>query len=163
MLLIRSISLLTLLCLSLTPSSGWTATTQTTDALNLRVGQDNSYKVTAVVPSGAFIDIVKCGVEWCYVTWGTNQGYVEGQFLLDHVTVKVPQLSDFKPAAAASPGVCESQWGLADLNGDGVLDAAEIAHYNSVIRLKGQTVLGSADRLSERGFDEECNARGARE
>ena len=159
----RAISLLTLLSLSLAPSSGWTATTQTTNALNLRAGPGNHYKVTAVVPSGAFIDIFKCGVQWCHVTWGSHRGYAEGQFLLDHVTAMVPPLSNFKPPAGASSEGCESQWGLADLNGDGVLDAAEVAHYNSNIRLNGQTVLSAEDRPNERAFDEECNARRARE
>ena len=58
---------------------------------------------------------------------------------------------------------CKSQWGLADLNGDGVLDAREVAHYNSALRSAAQAPLSDDDRPTEMGFIAECAATTAHE
>jgi hypothetical protein len=58
---------------------------------------------------------------------------------------------------------CKSQFKLADLNGDGVLDQTEIAHYDSSIRSEGQPLLPDGDRLNEAGFIAACSAVSAHE
>jgi hypothetical protein len=58
---------------------------------------------------------------------------------------------------------CKSQFKLADLNGDGVLDQTEIAHYDSSIRSEGQPLLPDGDRLNEAGFITACSAVSAHE
>ena len=58
---------------------------------------------------------------------------------------------------------CKSQFKLADLNGDGVLDDGEIAHYNSSIRSEKQPVLPDGDRLTEAGFIAACGSASAHE
>src|SRR5262245_15975208 len=117
-------------------SAAEAATTQTTNALNLRAGPSIHYRVRAVVPTGASIDILSCGSEWCKLAWGKYNGYAEGRFLRTHVTAMVSPLKELKPEATGEGGtdkerqearlnVCKSQWGLADLNGDGVLTPKE--------------------------------------
>src|SRR5262249_11575103 len=150
------------------------AATQTTNALNLRAGPSIHYRVRAVVPTGASIDILSCGSEWCRLAWGNYKGYAEGRFLRTHVTAMVSPLKELKPEATGEGGtdkerqearlnVCKSQWGLADLNGDGVLTPKEIAHYNSAIRAQGQPALPATDRLNKTGFVAECSAVNVRE
>ena len=58
---------------------------------------------------------------------------------------------------------CKSQFKLADLNGDGVLDQKEVEHYNSSIRSDKQPVLPDDDRLNEAVFIAACGAVGAHE
>lgn len=58
---------------------------------------------------------------------------------------------------------CTSQFGLADLNGDGVLDAWEIARYNSAIRSERQPILEDSERLNQAGFIAACSAISAHE
>ena len=58
---------------------------------------------------------------------------------------------------------CKSQFGLADVNGDGVLDAREIANYNSTIRSERQPPLPDIDRLTETDFIAACGAVTAHE
>jgi hypothetical protein len=53
--------------------------------------------------------------------------------------------------ATARLGGCESQFKLADLNGDGVLDAGETKYYNSSIRSEKQPVTSEDVRLDEGG------------
>jgi hypothetical protein len=58
---------------------------------------------------------------------------------------------------------CKSQFKLADLDGDGVLDQTEIAHYNSSIRSEKQPILPDGDRLNEAGFIAACSSSSAHE
>jgi hypothetical protein len=58
---------------------------------------------------------------------------------------------------------CKSQFKLADLNGDGVVDAGEIAHYNSSIRSEKQPALPDGDRFNEAGFIAACSSASAHE
>jgi hypothetical protein len=58
---------------------------------------------------------------------------------------------------------CKSQFKLADLNGDGVLDQTEIAHYDSSIRSEKQPILPDGDRLDETSFIAACSAVSAHE
>jgi hypothetical protein len=53
--------------------------------------------------------------------------------------------------------------GLADLNGDGIIDAREAAHYNSALRSETQAPLADDDRPTEMGFIAECTAITAHE
>src|SRR5689334_14225720 len=94
---VRFIVLSCFLSLALVTASA-AATTQTTNSLNLRSGAGIHYDVVTVVPTGASINILSCGAEWCNCAWGTYKGYVEGKFLLSHVTEKVSPLNDLKPA-----------------------------------------------------------------
>src|SRR5262249_18430400 len=98
----------------------------------------------------------------------------EGKFLLSHVTEKVSPLNDLKPAVASEARnikelqqvlmeTCESQWGVADLNGDGVLSADEIAHYNSSVRSAKQPDLVETMGLAKKGFLAECAEISVRE
>jgi hypothetical protein len=77
--------------------------------------------------------------------------------------VSPPALLDLGPADASTESArslngCKSQWRLADLNGDGVLDAREVAHYNSALRSAAQAPLSDDDRPNEMGFIAECTA-----
>jgi hypothetical protein len=65
--------------------------------------------------------------------------------------------------ATARLGGCKSQFKLADLNGDGVLDAGETKHYNSSIRSDKQPVVPEDARLDERGFIAACSTVSAHE
>jgi hypothetical protein len=58
---------------------------------------------------------------------------------------------------------CKLQWKAADTNGDGVLDASEIARYNATIRTPKQAVLPDNARLTEEGFMAACSAAGSHE
>ena len=65
--------------------------------------------------------------------------------------------------ATAKLGGCKSQFKLADLNGDGVLDAGETKHYNSSIRSDKQPVIPEDARLDEGGFIAACSTVAAHE
>ena len=65
------------------------AVTHTTANLNVRAGPSVHYKIKAVIPSGAAIDIHSCGHTWCYVGWAGHTGYVHSDYLRHHVTVVV--------------------------------------------------------------------------
>jgi hypothetical protein len=65
--------------------------------------------------------------------------------------------------ASAKLEGCKSQFKLADQNGDGVLDAGEIAHYNSSIRSEKQPALPESGRFNEAGFIAACSTIGAHE
>src|SRR5262249_7424157 len=141
---VRSIILNCVLSLTMVTASA-AATTETTNELNLRSGPSVHYSVVAVVPTGSSIDIVSCDSDWCNLTWGKYQGFTEGRFLLTHVTAKVSPLDALKPEVPGETRdieelqqtlmeTCDAEWGQADLDGDGVLSAAEIAHYNADIR-----------------------------
>ncbi len=69
------------------------ASTSTTHNLNLRTGPSMHYHVRAVIPAGSHIDIHSCGSVWCVVYWAGQQGYVDGHYLVTHVTHTVPALS----------------------------------------------------------------------
>ena len=70
---------------------------------------------------------------------------------------------DARAGRGRSLSGCKSQWRLADLNGDGVLDAREVAHYNSALRSAAQAPLSDADRPTEMGFIAECTTTTAHE
>jgi len=53
--------------------------------LNLHSGPGKHYRVSAVIPIGAPIDIHSCGREWCHVGWAGRSGYVN-KHLVGHVT-----------------------------------------------------------------------------
>ena len=161
------------LSLALISGSTEAATTRTTDALNLRSGPSAHDWVVAVIPAGAEVDVTNCDSEWCQLTWNKFQGYTEGQYLLSHVTDKVVPMNDLKLGRSDSKtGVkplaeryksCKSQWALADLDGDGVLSPAEVAHYNSAVRSPLQPALEDIDRVTEQNFMVDCTTLGARE
>jgi hypothetical protein len=160
--------------LAMIPGSSEAATTHTTDALNLLSGPSAHDRVVVVIPVGSLVDIISCDAEWCYLTWGNQQGYSEGRYLLDHVTDKVLPLKElkFEPTTgkamkiepfAVRFGKCKSQWALADLNGDGFLNAAEVAHYNSAVKSPEQAALADVDRVTQQDFITDCTATSVRE
>lgn len=79
------------------------------------------------------------------------------------IGTKSPADGSKQRLATAKLEGCKSQFGLADLNGDGVLDQSEIAHYNSSIRAGNQPILTDGDRLNEAGFIAACSTVGAHE
>jgi hypothetical protein len=53
---------------------------------------------------------------------------------------------------------CKSQFKLADLDGDGLLDTGDVAYYNSSIRSEQQPALPESGRLTEAGFIASCSS-----
>jgi uncharacterized protein YraI len=100
------------------------ATTETTDLINLRSAAGVDYGVTAVIPTGALVDVVSCDAQWCLLKWGGQSGYVEGGYLLSYLRVGASALAlaHRSPAVASAAAAgrrwapslngCESQWGL---------------------------------------------------
>ena len=84
------------------------ATTQTINLLNLRSAAGVDYGVTAVIPIGALVDVVRCDAEWCLPNWGGHSGHVEGRYLLSHLRVRVSPLAllelSLADASAAAAG-----------------------------------------------------------
>jgi hypothetical protein len=74
----------------------------------------------------------------------------------DHAQNPAANLNPADPKVIAKVDMCKSQFKAADLNGDGVLDAGEIAHYNSAIRVSEQPSLADSQRLNESGFIKMC-------
>jgi len=60
------------------------------------------------------------------------------------------------PKVAARMDACKISWKAADTNGDGVLDAKEIAYYNSTVRLPTQPTIPDGSRLTEASFIAAC-------
>jgi hypothetical protein len=58
---------------------------------------------------------------------------------------------------------CKSQFKLADLDRDGVLDQSEIAYYNSSIRSAKQPVLRDGGRPNQAEFIADCSSVSAHE
>ena len=69
------------------------ALTHTTHNLNLRSGPDTTYPPISIIPAGAAIDVMGCGAVWCHIHWAGHLGYVNGDYLLTHVTVVVAPLA----------------------------------------------------------------------
>ena len=67
--------------------------THVTHNLNLRAGPATSYPVVKIIPVGAEIDISACGQTWCSIIWAGHHGYVNGLYLVSHVTVAVSPLA----------------------------------------------------------------------
>jgi hypothetical protein len=66
------------------------------------------------------------------------------------------KLNPSDPKVIAKVDMCKAQFKAADLNGDGVIDAGEIGHYNSAIRTSEQSKLPDSERLNESGFIKLC-------
>jgi hypothetical protein len=67
------------------------------------------------------------------------------------------------PKVAARMDSCKLSWKAADQNGDGVLDAKEVAYYNNTVRLPTQPVLPESGRLTQQGFIAACSTVTAHE
>ena len=95
-----------------------------------------------------------------------NCANLESNYLRDHMLPPAhvdTGTADASAGNARSLTRCKLQWRLADLNGDGVLDAGEVAHYNSALRSSAQAPLSDNDRPSEMVFIAECTATTAHE
>ena len=79
------------------------------------------------------------------------------------IETKNPADGSKQRLATAKLGGCKSQFKLADLNGDGILDAGEAKHYNSSIRSEKQPVISEDARFDEAGFIAACSTVGAHE
>jgi uncharacterized protein YraI len=49
--------------------------------LNLRSGPGTGYRVIAVMPAGARVDVLGCSGSWCRVAWGSAEGYASASYL----------------------------------------------------------------------------------
>ena len=70
---------------------------------------------------------------------------------LDLTAKPSPNADDTTASGEARLKECKLQWTAANANGDGVLDASEIARYNTTIRTAKQAVLPENARLTEDG------------
>jgi len=43
---------------------------------NLRQGPGTSFNVIATAPAGSVVNIIRCGIEWCNVTFAGRPGYM---------------------------------------------------------------------------------------
>jgi len=43
---------------------------------NLRQGPGTNFGVIATAPAGSVVNVIRCGIEWCNVTWGGRPGYM---------------------------------------------------------------------------------------
>jgi uncharacterized protein YraI len=48
---------------------------------NLRQGPGTSFGVIMTVPAGGVVDVIRCGAEWCNVTFEGRPGYMIGRNL----------------------------------------------------------------------------------
>ncbi|MEP0323231.1 SH3 domain-containing protein [Bauldia litoralis] len=80
------------LALSLATTAAVAAPTVTSANLNLRIGPGLNYRVNVVIPAGSAVDVVSCGGTWCIVEWAGATGYVDGNYLMQAVTIVVSPL-----------------------------------------------------------------------
>ena len=80
------------LALMLTTAAALAAPTMTSANLNLRIGPGLGYRVNVVIPAGSSVDVVSCGGTWCIVNWAGATGYVDGNYLMQSVTIVVSPL-----------------------------------------------------------------------
>jgi uncharacterized protein YraI len=52
------------------------APTRISGPTNLRQGPGLNFGVIATVPAGSVVDVIRCGPEWCNVSWGGRPGYM---------------------------------------------------------------------------------------
>src|ERR1700730_898506 len=92
---VRSLAFAGTLALALAPVTAEAALTHPTHNLNLRAGPGVRNRVITTIPAGSLVDIISCGSEWCYMSWGGHRGFSNGRYLVSHVTVQVSPLNRF--------------------------------------------------------------------
>jgi uncharacterized protein YraI len=66
---------------------------------NLRQGPGINFGVVVTVPGGSLINIIRCGVEWCNVTWRGRPGYMISRNLVRGAPVRIIR----RPAVVVAP------------------------------------------------------------
>lgn len=82
-----------LVAVSAIPTIANAAVTTTTANLNLRTGPGTNHRIITTIPAGSRIDIHSCGHTWCHVSWNWHTGFVNGRYLVKHVTIPVSPLN----------------------------------------------------------------------
>ena len=49
---------------------------------NLRLGPGTNFGVSATVPAGSVVDVIRCGAQWCNVLWRGRPGYMIARNLI---------------------------------------------------------------------------------
>jgi uncharacterized protein YraI len=49
---------------------------------NLRLGPGTNFGIAVTVPGGALVNVIRCGGEWCNVTWRGRPGYMIARNLM---------------------------------------------------------------------------------
>jgi len=70
--------------------------TRTTRHLNMRHGPGMDYRRITIIPPGSTVNVHSCNGNWCVVTWGRRTGFVNGRYLLTHVTHVVSPLDKYQ-------------------------------------------------------------------